>query len=306
MQLPRGMIDFAVYLVVRCAVCVVQAISLDACQVWSRRFGVLAWHGLRLRRRVIEGNLRIAFPSLTNKQRDALAIGMWQHLLLMVAEIAQAPRKLHRTNWREHSAAPEMRTLVSRLLDPRPMVILSGHFGNFELGGYLLAMHGFPTYTVARRLDNPYLDRWVTRFREATGQFMLEKQGVSGQIETALQRGETLVLLGDQYAGDKACWADFFGKPASTHKAVAMFTLSSSAPTAVCGVIRQGAPLHFEMRLAAVVDPLGQDFQLGSVRQLIQWYSRQLESLIRAAPEQYWWVHRRWKGEPRRRRRSAA
>jgi KDO2-lipid IV(A) lauroyltransferase len=203
-----------------------------------------------------------------------------------------------------------MKLMVRRLLDRRPVVIISGHLGNFEMGGYLLGLHGFPTHTIARKLDNDYLDRWINEFREATGQYILPKHGSSQQIEELLKSGGTLVLLGDQHAGEAACWVDFFGRPASTHKAVALFTLSGNAPTSTGCVYRKGAPMHFEMRVADLVDPADADFKLGSIPLLTQWYTRCLEDLIRVAPNQYWWLHRRWReqranGRERRDRRRA-
>ena len=74
-----------------------------------------------------------------------------------------------------------------------------------------------PTFTVARTLDNPFLDRFLNRFREAKGQFIVDKQGSAGQIDDVLARGGKLVLLGDQHAGPKGCWVDFFGRQASCH-----------------------------------------------------------------------------------------
>ena len=105
----------------------------------------------------------------------------------MVAEIAHAPRKIHRTNWRRHSQIPDMALMARRLLDRRPVVMISGHLGNFEMGGYLLGLHGFPTHTIARKLDNPYLDRWINDFRAATGQYMLAKDGSSHEIDDVLE-----------------------------------------------------------------------------------------------------------------------
>ena len=165
-----------------------------------------------------------------------------------------------------------------------------------------MGLHGFPTYTIARPLDNPYLDRFVNQFRGATGQYMLPKKGSGKQIAMLLEQGATLVLLGDQYAGEGACWVDFFGRPASTHKAVALFTLSGNAPTVICGVMRQNGPLRFEMRVEGIVDPEDEDFEHGTIPDMTQWYTNCLEELIRSAPEQYWWVHRRWKGNPTDRR----
>jgi KDO2-lipid IV(A) lauroyltransferase len=299
-------LDYAAYLAVRTVMCVIEAASLETCHAWSRRLAWLLWHVARIRRSTVEENLQIAFPHFTPPQREAVALRMWEHLLLMVCEIAHARRKIHRANWRSHLAMPEMAMMVRRLLDERPVVIISGHLGNFEMGGYLLGLHGFPTYTIARKLDNAYLDRWVNDFRGATGQFMLPKQGSGEQITQLLRSGGTLVLLGDQHAGEGACWVDFFGKPASTHKAVALFTLGGNAPTATGCVYRTDGPMQFEMRVIDLVDPGAPDFQHGSVPLLTQWYTRCLEQLICKDPGQYWWLHRRWREAPppRRERRS--
>jgi KDO2-lipid IV(A) lauroyltransferase len=297
----KNLSDYTAYLVVRLVICLVQMLSLPTCQRSARIIANFLWYTIKLRRTVIEDNLRTAFPHLSAKQHEQIALAMWQHLIVMVAEIAHAPRKLHRTNWRKHSDFPRRKEMVRHLLSSRPTVILSGHFGNFEIGGYLMGLHGFPTHTIARPLDNPYLDRFVNRFRGATGQYILPKSGSSKQIAQLLEQGGTLVLLGDQSAGAKACWVDFFGRPASTHKAVALFTLSGNAPTTVCGVIRKGRPLQFEMHISDFLDPQEVEREIGTVKGLTKWYTACLENLIQSAPDQYWWVHRRWKGAPRQR-----
>jgi KDO2-lipid IV(A) lauroyltransferase len=189
------------------------------------------------------------------------------------------------------------------LIDARPKVIISGHLGNFEVGGYLLSMHGFPTHSIARPLDNVYLDRFINDFRGATGQYMLPKQGSGPEVAELLEKGGTLVLLGDQAGGKGGCWVDFFGKPASTHKAVAVFSLGSQAPTMVTAALRQGKPMSFCMQVAGIVDPAESGFEYGTVPLLTQWYTRNLEHLVQATPDQYWWVHRRWKGDPSDRQR---
>ena len=114
----------------------------------------------------------------------------------MIAEIAQTPRKVHETNWKEHSHIVNQEQFVRTLLSGRPLVLISGHFGNFELGGYLMGLFGFPTYTVARELDNPYLDRFINDFRGRTGQYMLPKKGSGADIQKVLERGGILTLLG--------------------------------------------------------------------------------------------------------------
>jgi len=302
----RQVIDFGAYIVVRVLMAVVQAVPIEVCERGSELLATLFTRIIALRRRVVEENLRTAFPNLSSDERHAITWQMWRHLFLMLAEIAQTPRKIHETNWKEHSHIVNQELFVRTLLAGRPLVLISAHYGNFELGGYLMGLFGFPTYTVARRLDNPHLDRWVNDFRGRTGQYMLSKKGSSDEIQRVLNGGGILTLLGDQHAGKKACWINFFGRPASTHKAVALFSLGNDAPTMVSYARRLDRPLHYEVGPEAICDPLDPDFQLGSIPLLAQWYTDHLENLIRRSPGQYWWLHRRWKGGPPVRKRRAA
>ncbi len=133
---------------------------------------------------------------------------------------------------------------------------------------------------------------------------MLPKDGSSQQIQNVLDGGGTLVLLGDQHAGPKGCWIDFLGRPASCHKAIALFSLTTGAPLLVAYARRLDKPLQFELGMEGVVDPKTDGGKHGSVQALTQFYNDMLEQIVRRDPEQYWWVHRRWKGEPPKRRRK--
>jgi KDO2-lipid IV(A) lauroyltransferase len=299
----RRSVDFGVYLIVRAFIAVIQALPLDACERTAGILATLCGRVLRIRGPIVEENLQIAFPDLSAAEREQITWQMWRHLILMIFEIAQTPRKVHETNWKQHSHIVNQELFVRTLLSGRPLVLISGHFGNFELGGYLMGLFGFPTYTVARTLDNRYLDRFINEFRGRTGQYILPKQGSGADIQRVLERGGILTLLGDQHAGQKQCWVDFFGKPASTHKAVSVFSLGNGAPTMVSYARRLDRILHYEVGPEAICDPKAPDFELGSVPLLAQWYTNHLENLIRRSPGQYWWLHRRWKGEPGVRRK---
>jgi KDO2-lipid IV(A) lauroyltransferase len=194
--------------------------------------------------------------------------------------------------------------IIRTFFDDRPTVIICGHYGNFELSGFVLGILGFPSFTIARTLDNPYLDRFVNEFRGMTGQYILPKEGSAGAVEQVLQRGGILALLGDQNAGRKGCWVDFFGRPASSHKAIALFPLASGAPAIFCFARRAERPLSIVMGTTSVLDPVTMDGEMRSVTAVTQWYTRLLEATIREAPEQYWWVHRRWRDyKPRPKRK---
>jgi KDO2-lipid IV(A) lauroyltransferase len=271
----------------------------------------LAWlfhDAIRLRGRVIDENLAHALPQLSAAARERLARRMWEHLFLLIWEVAHAPRKIHETNWRQFVRLNDVSPLLRAMISGRPVVIVTAHFGNFEIGGYGLGILGFPTYSVARPLDNRYLDRFLTRFRSATGQHLIDKHGGSAQIENVLAGGGTMAFLADQYGGEKGCWVEFFGRPASVHKAIALLALQYGTLVAVCTSPRADQPMRFEMNLEAIVDPCAAGSPLGSVAELTQWYTGQLEAAICRRPQQYWWLHRRWKDprKPRAQRRKAA
>jgi KDO2-lipid IV(A) lauroyltransferase len=294
--------DWCVYVFVRLLVALVQAMPLETCARWVRPAGWLLADVLPIRRKTVDENLRQAFPDSTPAERRRIARGMWRHLLLMGCEMVHLPRKIHETNWREHvhlgNVEPQVRAFLSR----RPCVMISGHFGNFEAGGFLNGLFGFRTYTIARPLDNRFLERWITKLREARGQWMLPKWGVAGQVARLLEQGENLALLGDQFGGDTGCWVEFFGRPASYHKAIALFAMSSRAPLLV-GYARRvgGRPLVIELGVEGVYDPADASSRLAGVRDVTQWYNDLLEAIIRRDPEQYWWLHKRYKGVPRKR-----
>jgi KDO2-lipid IV(A) lauroyltransferase len=291
----RNLIDYAVYLAIRLVVCIVQAMPIALCAAAARRLAVLASDVLGIRADVVDDNLRHAFPAMSAGERRALCRRMWEHLFLMGIEIVHAPRKIHDTNWRDFVTLVNADQIIRACFDERPAVIISGHYGNFELSGYVLALLGFPSFTVARPLDNPYLDRFVNDFRGRTGQYILAKRGSSGDIDNVLARGGLLALLGDQYAGRKGCWVEFFGRPASSHKAIALFSLGGDAPALFCFARRAGKPLRHVMAVDGILDPRTISSEMRTVPGVTQWYTRRLEDTIRQAPEQYWWLHRRWR-----------
>jgi len=307
-MLARTVVDYGVYLLVRVVICIVQAMPARAARQLARWLAWLFCKLLRVRAEVVDDNLRHAFPQLSAQQRRALALAMWEHLFLLVLEVAQAARKIHHTNWRDYATLRNEKVLVRMLLSDRPVIVVTGHLGNFELGGYLLGILGFPTYTVARTLDNPFLDRFVNRFRAATGQYIIPKKGGYDQIVAVLASGRTMTFLADQYAGPKGCWVQFFGRPASAHKAIALLSLENDAPIAVCAARRCGNAMQIELLVDAVADPRDCPANADPVRYLTQWYTMRLEELIRHTPEQYWWLHRRWKDtrRPQLQRKQAA
>ncbi len=298
--------DRLAYYAFRAVVCFVQIVSLERCDRMCR---LLAWvfsNWIPLRQSLIRENLQMIFPEWGPDRSEYVTEKMWHHLLLMCCEITQAPRKVHRENWHDHFYIPDRRSMLKIVMDERPTVLVSAHFGNFELAGFLTGLFGVSTTTIARPLDNGFVHDYITKFRSLGGQYYLAKEGSAQQIQNLLGKGGNLTLLADQHAGAKGCWVDFLGKPASCHKGLALFTLSSGAPMiVVCGV-RTGGPMDFEISVLGIADPVDGGEHLSSVPSLTRWYNQCLEKIIRSFPEQYWWVHRRWREPPPQRRSSRA
>lgn len=303
--------DLLVYFLVRLIVCIIQSLPIKVCDQFAKLLAFLAVDVLKLRSKLIEKNLSSVFPDRHPKERKKIAKSMWRHLFLMVFEIAHAPRKIHETNWRHFVKIKNRREIVKNLLLERPKSLVSGHYGNFELAGYVTGLIGFPGYTVARRLDNPYLDRFIKTFRESHGQFILDTAGSSTAIQEQLENNQCLTLLGDQHTEIGAVWVEFLGRDAACHKSLAVFTLSCDAPMVVVYSrrtkkypdSRESEPMQFEIGCKGIVDPQELPEDINGVRDLTKWYNEKLEGVILEEPEQYWWVHNRWKPKPERKKK---
>lgn len=291
-------LDWLAYFAMRILLSIFQACTLSGCQAFARALSYLAYDWLRLRKKVTDKNIETAFPGISTSERRRIAIAMWENLVLMICEIAHANRKIHQSNWRKFISIPDRERVVELLLRDQPVVFVSGHYGNFEMASFAMGLLGFSTHAIARRLDNPFIHDYIDSFRSARGQYILTKDGSAQEVKDVLDQNGTLMLLADQHAGPKGCWIDFFGKPASCHKAVAIFTLTSNAPLVVCAVRRTNGPLQFQIEVEGIVEPQALPAELNGVRPLTSWYNRCLERIIQRHPDQYWWLHNRWKEPP--------
>lgn len=303
MSIVKPVLDYLAYVAVRLFICVIQAMRVETAHAIARSLAWLAADVLHVRGKILQNNLSHAFPELKSEERNKIVREMWEHLFLLVVEVAHTPRKIHETNWRDHVRLRNSEIVVGELLSDRPTILVTAHVGNFEVGGYVLGLFGFPTYTVARTLDNPHLDRFLNNFRGKTGQFIIPKNGGFDQIVAVLENSGVMTLLADQNAGRKGCWVNFFDRPASAHKAIALLSLEHDAPIVASYSRRLGRPLQFEVVTSAKRNPRLEDGSPSTVSELTQWYTEQLEGFVREVPNQYWWIHNRWK-DPRPRRKK--
>jgi KDO2-lipid IV(A) lauroyltransferase len=300
-------LDFLIYVIIRLGLSLLQAFPAElACRMADMLAWIAYWADRRHRRIAID-NLRHAFPRWRSDQHEAVARGCFRHLLHMVVEIACLPRRLAIGNWRRYVTLVGGDRIVSALLAEQPVLIVTGHLGNWELAGYVLGLFGFHTHAIARELDNPHLDRFLRRFREKTGQRILAKKGEFDQITRVLADGGIIATLADQDAGQRGVFVEFFGRPASTHKAIALMAIEYNALLVVAGVPRiSERPVHFHVKVEESIDPQDYGGRPDAITAITQRYTAALERLIRQYPEQYFWMHRRWKHQPVARSKRAA
>jgi KDO2-lipid IV(A) lauroyltransferase len=179
------------------------------------------------------------------------------------------------------------------------VIVLTGHFGNWEVGGASIAAHGIPCDVVAQRQRNPLFDADLVANRNRLDLAVIERKSAPKEVLRALRAGRAVGIVGDQNVRRGGVFVDFFGRPASTARGTALFSLRTGAPIFL-GMARSlpGSPQRYRVILELVeFSPTGQIEE--DVLRLTEAHTRLLEERIREAPEQYFWQHRRWKTRPR-------
>lgn len=264
------------------------------------------------RSEISAANIRVAFGADTpDREVDRIIGGMWRHLARMVCEIIQLERRFSLANCGDTLSFRHREECVRAVMADRPVLFLGGHFGNWEISVNTFGHFQFPMGVVARDLDNPWLHNWFEKFRESTGNWTISKHGASTELVEVMASGGNASLLCDQDAGRRGLFVDFFGKPASTFKSIALLALQYDALVVVGGAWRRPEAeqmdsrwRQFELATEVVIDSREFDDADG-IQRLTQEFTAALETLIRRAPEQYFWVHRRWKTPPKVRKSRA-
>lgn len=314
--------DLATYTLIRAVVCMVQSVSPRIAFRVADGIAWLLYRYVPSRRRVALENLTAAYPELQADPARAhkLVQAMYRHFIRAAIEALILARKLHVRNWRSFAVLRAAQGLPGAMLDQdRPALLVTAHFGNWELSGYATGAMGFRTYAIARVLDNPYLERFVRRLRQSTGQTLIAKKDDFDRLTTVLRAKGKVATLADQDAGPRGVFVDFFGRPASTHKAVALMAIEFDAVLVVLGVPRVDRSAHpagppmpglesvfYSVETEDVIDPREYAGQPDAVRTITARYTAALERLIRRHPEQYFWLHRRWKHQPKAKLPKAA
>jgi len=295
----------AEYLLVRAVGGVLTALPLAATFRICESIAWVVWRFDVRHRRIGMQNLAIAFPARPVAERRRILRESILNMGRMAAELLHLPR-LDDARLREMVRFEDEAAWTAAITAPRDTgaLILSGHFGNWELLVYAHGRRGHPVSMVHRTIANPLVDRWLNELRAAAGTRLLRKSHAATAVLRALRRHELLVLPFDQNATRRqGVFVPFFGLPASTNAGMARIALRAGVPVVPVFIVRQGREARHVVHMLPIMhaEPTG-DFERDVVETTAR-YSRVFEEMVRRHPEQWLWVHRRWKtrpdGEPR-------
>jgi len=246
--------------------------------------------------RIAAGNLRMAFPQWDEARVWRTARGVYEHFGATLLDLLWLGRReaseimaLVDVEGREHVAAA--------LQGETGLLMLTGHFGNWELAGLAHGAVFGSIGVIARPLDNPALDQQLCAFRAKTGNTVIYKQRALQQVLRFLREKKSVAVLIDQNVGEGGVFVDFFGRRASTTTVAAALSLKTGAPI-VPGFaeLLPNGRYRFSYGPAIQFEPTG-DRQADILR-LTQLATSVIEAQVRARPEQWLWLHRRWKTQP--------
>lgn len=245
-------------------------------------------------------NLRRSFPEMSDKQRQRLARRSMQQMVMLFVEVLFTTRLIRLDTWRSYVELENFREVLDLLVRrERGMVLLTGHYGNWEILGYVLATLGFETVSIARPLDNRYLSEFLFGVRERTGQKIIAKKGATPEVQATLEEKGAVGLIADQNAGSKGLFVDFFGRKASTYKSIGLVAMEYEVPVVIGYARRVNDRFHFRVGAQDIIYPRDWKSQDDPLRYITQRYTAAIENIVRVDPGQYWWVHRRWKTRPK-------
>lgn len=249
-----------------------------------------------LRARVARENLARAFPERDAAWRERVLHEHYRELGRTAADYARLPALVRGPRERVFTSFDGEEHLREALALGRGVILLTGHFGHFELMGAALTRQA-PVAFIVKPLSNPGAEAWLTRLRQQCGVDVLHIGAGIRSVIKRLRAGGVVAMLADQDARKDGVFVPFFGIPSSTPTGPAWLALSTGAPIVFGACVREG-----DGRYRAQVDPMhvpsGAASDAEAVRALTAWHTARLERAVRERPESWFWLHKRWKTAP--------
>ena len=242
-------------------------------------------------------NLRMAFPDWPERARRRVLRACFQNLGRMLADFAHFPR-FNSLNIHRLIVYDGIKHFSQAASQDKGLIFLTAHFGNWELGSFAHGLYGHPVSFIVRRLDNPLIDHLVNHYRCLSGGKPIEKGDFARQVLRALRQSEAVGILMDQnMLPSEGVFVEFFGRSASTTVGPAWMAQKTGAPLVLGLVIWDSQLKKYRLRFEPIAWETNADPQ-EEIRINTAKFTRLLEQYVRKYPEQWLWVHRRWKTRP--------
>src|SRR5712664_862719 len=250
-------------------------------------------------RRTAEVNLRIAFPDWTDAQRETVVRGMLRNLAWMAAEFARFP-KYSKENIEQLVVLDGHENFLEGQRRGKGVLYLTGHIGAWELSSFAHALYGFPLRYMARPLDNARVNALVNEYRCLSGNQPIFKNESARTILKMLRESGTIGILADQNTmPEEGAFVDFFGKTACTTTGIARVALHTDAAVVPGYAYWDEGLRKYRLRFEPAVELVRTGDTERDVFVNTQKFAKVLEGIIRKHPEQWIWVHARWKTRPK-------
>jgi KDO2-lipid IV(A) lauroyltransferase len=262
-----------------------------------RTAALLLWVRPALRRAAME-NLCLAFPEWDKDRRRTTIRGMVRQLGWMAAEFAHFPRYTKKNI--EGTVLPDgFENFAAAQARGKGVLFLTGHMSAWELASFAQALFGYPLHFLVRAIDNPRVDDLITRYRCLSGNSPIEKNQSARAVLKVLAEGGTVGILADHNTLlTEGVFVDFFGIPACTTAGLARFALHTDAAV-VPGFLHWDAALRkYRLCFEPAVELVRSGDDATDIRENTQRFTRVVENYVRRYPEQWLWLHRRWKTRP--------
>ncbi len=256
--------------------------------------GLITFILLKSKRKIAIENLKLAFGNEMNEREiKKIAKKCFQHFGFLIFDILWFMKK-DESYLKKISQIKGIDILKKNIELGKGVLILSAHFGNWEIVPHALALEGLLLNAIARKFDNPYLDRVVKEFRERTGNKIIYKQDAKKEAVEILKKGGCLAILADQNTlKDRGVFVDFFGTPACTSTGLAIFHLKYGSPIIPIFCYTDKNYNY----IIEIKEPL-QTKPDDDVLKITQAYTKIIEDEIRKCPHLWLWLHQRWKEKP--------
>ncbi len=282
------------YFFFRLAYLFVRLFSFQNVQRLGSGFGAFIFSVIGPRKKLILDNLRHAFPEKTEAEIMVIAKASFQNLLTAYFEILYLD-KLTAEQIQQYISFPEKEKMKSYLKSGKGLIVLTGHYGSWELCALAVSVHVPEKYTiVVQKQRNPFVNDFISSMRSRFGSKLVLMERALRDSLRALSNNEIVALIADQSGPESGIYANFFGRPASTHQGPAVFQLRSGAPMIMLMLVREGLS-KFKIELEEIDTTNLTGTNEAKMVELTQRHVSVLEKYIRLHPEQWLWMHKRWK-----------